>query len=73
MSEYKLIKFFYSKINPENFINLLNKIEWTSERYCILNHNCIHCINEYLILNNINPINFGLGKYIVYEYLCDKC
>ena len=73
LSEYKVIKFFYSKNNPENFINLLNKNEWTSERYCILNHNCIHCTNEYLILNNINPINLGLGKNIAYEYLCDKC
>ena len=70
---YIVIKYFYSQKKPEDFINLIDKNEWTSEKYDELNHNCIQCVNEYLILNNITPIPFGIGKSIAYEYLCDQC
>ena len=76
IAEYQVYKYFYSKKAPETFINLIDKNDWTSERYSILNHNCIHCTNEYLILNNITPIAFGpfkKPKNIAYPYLCDKC
>ena len=70
---YKVQKYFYSNKNPENFFNLIDKNEWTSERFDTIYHNCIHCINEYLNLNNIKPIPFGFGSGIAYDYLCDKC
>ena len=73
LEQYQVKKYFYSKESPENFINLIDKNEWTSEKFDFLYHNCIHCTNEYLILNNIEPIIFGLGSNIAYEYLCDKC
>ena len=76
IGEYQVYKYFYSKEGPEAFINLIDKNEWTSERYSKLNHNCIHCANEYLILNNITPISFGTSKKqrnIAYPYLCGKC
>lgn len=72
-TDYAIIKYFYSKIEPHNFINLIDKNDWNSERYDTLTHNCIHCANEYLILNNITPIRFGLGKDIAYRRLCEKC
>ena len=73
IKKYKAIKYFYSKDKPENFNNLIDKNNWTSELYDKLAHNCYHCVNEFLILNNIKPINFGLAKNIAYEYLCDNC
>ena len=76
IEEYQVYKYFYSKEAPETFINLIDKNEWTSERYSKLNHICIHCANEYLILNNITPISFGTSKKqrnIAYPYLCGKC
>ena len=73
LSEYEVVKYFYSKETPEKFINLIDKNDWTSERYSLLYHNCIHCTNEYLLLNNINPIPFGIGRNIAYKYICDKC
>ena len=76
ISEYKVYKYFYSKETPEKFINLIDKNDWTSERYSIPFHNCIHCTNEYLLLNNISPISFGPfrnGGNIAYPYLCEKC
>ena len=73
LEQYQVIKYFYSKDSPENFINLIDKNEWTSEKFDELYHNCIHCTNEFLILNNIEPIIFGAGRNIAYEYLCDKC
>ena len=76
IEEYQVYKYFYSKEEPETFINLIDKNEWTSERYSKLNHNCIHCANEYLILNNITPISFRPSKKqrnIAYPYLCGKC
>ena len=72
-TDYSVIKYFYSKIEPLTFINLIDKSDWTTERFSILNHNCIHCVNEYLIINNITPIRFGLGKDIAYKRLCEKC
>ena len=72
LQRYKVIKFFYSKEKPKNFINLIDKNDWTSEKYDLLYHNCILCVNEYLILSNIRPI-FWLGRNVAYEYLCDKC
>ena len=72
-TDYSVIKYFYSKIEPHNFINLIDKNDWTTERFDELCHNCIHCTNEYLILNNITPIRFGLGKDIAYKRLCEKC
>ena len=42
IAEYQVYKYFYSKKEPETFINLIDKNDWTSERYSILNHNCIH-------------------------------
>ena len=71
--KYEVIKYFYSKETPERFINLIDKKDWTSIRFSILDHNCIHCVNEYLILNNITPIPFGYGNFIAYKYICDKC
>ena len=71
-TDYSVIKYFYSKIEPLTFINLIDKSDWTTERFSIRNHNCIHCVNEYLIINNITPIRFGLGKDIAYKYLCEK-
>ena len=73
LEEYQVIKYFYSEIKPEDFINLIDKNDWISERYDLLYHNCIHCTNEYLILNNIKPINYGIEKNIAYEYLCNDC
>ena len=76
ISEYQVYKYFYSKEAPEKFINLIDKNEWISKRFSILFHNCIHCVNEYLLLNNISPISFGPFKNqrnIAYPYLCDKC
>ena len=69
----EVIKFFYSKETPERFINLIDKKDWTSIRFSILDHNGIHCVNKYLLLNNITPIPFGFGNSITYKYLCDKC
>ena len=69
----KVQKYFYSNKNPEIFFNLIDKNDWTSERFDKFYHNCIHCTNEYLNLNNIKPIPFGFGSGIAYEYLCDKC
>lgn len=71
--EYSVIKYFYSNKDPENFFNLIDKNDWTTERFDELYHNCIHCTNEYLILNNVRHISFGLGSDIAYEKLCDKC
>ena len=71
--KYTVIKYFYSKEKPENFINLIDKKYWITEFYDQLYHNCIHCVNEFLILNGMKPINFGAGKSIAYEYLCDNC
>ena len=76
ISEYWVYKYFYSKDSPEKLINLIDKNDWTSERYSLPFHNCIHCTNEYLLLNNISPIAFGPfvnGGNIAYPYLCDKC
>ena len=71
--EYSVVKYFYSKIEPYTFLNLIDKNDWTTERYALLKHNCIHCVNEYLQINNIRPIPFGLGRDIAYEYLCENC
>ena len=73
LEKYEVIKYFYSKIKPEDFINLIDRNDWISERYDLLYHNCIHCTNEYLILNSVKPINYGIGKNIAYEYLCNDC
>ena len=73
LQKYKVIKYFYSKDNPDNFINLIDNNYWTTKLYDKYYHNYIHCTNECLILNNIKPINFGPGKNIPYEYLCDNC
>ena len=76
ISEYKVYKYFYSKETPEKFINLIDKNDWITERFSTPFHNCIHCTNEYLLLNNISPISFGPfgnGGNIAYLYLCEKC
>ena len=73
LNQYKVIKYFYSKDSPEIFINLIDKNEWTSERFHFYLHNCIHCVNEYLLINNIKPISFGIGIDIAYPYLCNTC
>ena len=73
LSDYYVIKYFYSKEPPEKFINLVDKNDWTSEKFRDFKHNCIHCVNEYLLINNITPIPFGLYQDMAYEYLCNKC
>ena len=73
LKQYEVIKYFYSKEKPEDFINLIDKSDWTAEKYDELYHNCIQCVNEYLIINNIKPIFFGFKRSVAYEYLCDKC
>ena len=45
-TDYSVIKYFYSKIEPLTFINLIDKSDWTTERYSKWNHTCIHCVNE---------------------------
>ena len=73
LKDYKVIKFFYSNKKPKDFFNLIDKNEWTSEKFDKLNHNCIHCANEYLIVNNIKPILFVKVEGIAYPYLCNEC
>jgi hypothetical protein len=73
LKKYYVIKYFYSKQKPEDFINLIDLNDWTSERFDTFYHNCIHCVNEYLIFNNITPIFYGIIRSVAYDYLCDKC
>ena len=74
LNKYQVRKFFFSKEKPNDFFNLIDINEWTSEKYDTLLHNCIHCVNEYLILNNVYPINFIFFFFsIAYFFLCNEC
>ena len=72
LNKYQVRRIFFSEKNPEDFFDLIDKNEWTSEKYDLAYHNCIHCVNEYLILNNVYPIDFFIFNF-AHFFLCDKC
>jgi hypothetical protein len=44
LEDCTVIKYFYSKLDPEKFLNSIDLKEWISERYSKKDHNCIHCL-----------------------------